>query len=191
MTERDIQIGLYLHLVHRKGIPNIWPNTDKLTGYEADLLAVTKAGYAYEYEIKRTKSDFRADKKKLQKHASLAGTGMTKLATPGGKERYVLTAQHLKQPRRIYLDACYPNLRPKYFWYVCWSFEPPADEVPDYAGVMLVDRRGKGPWISMDIIKPAPILPSQKVDPARIARANRSMAYRYWNLLQTIHKGTN
>ena len=86
MTERQIQIGLYLFLTRRKGIPNLWPNTDKITGYEADLLAVTKAGYAYEYEIKRSLSDFRADKKKLEKHASLSGIGMTKIAINRGME---------------------------------------------------------------------------------------------------------
>ena len=190
MTERDIQLGLYLHLVHRKNMPNVWPNTDKITGFEADLLAVTKAGYAYEYEIKRTLSDFRADKNKLHKHASLSGTGMTKVATPYSGDRYLLTTEHIARPGAYLLKPCYPNLRPKHFWYVCWSFEPPEAEVPDYAGVMLVDRKGKGPWLTMNIIKPAPALPCNKADDSRIARTNRSMTYRYWNLLQKTHKGT-
>jgi hypothetical protein len=62
VTEKTVQDALYYYL--RNGNSStIFPNMDTITGYEADILAVTRAGYAYEYEIKLSLADFRADMK--------------------------------------------------------------------------------------------------------------------------------
>jgi hypothetical protein len=185
VTELEIQIGMHNYLHNYKGIQHIWPCMSAITGYEADVIAITKAGYAYAYEIKRTLQDFRADKHKVHKHASLSGNGMTKLAGTDGKDRYILSDDNEKRKPRWMCKSCHPDLRPKQFWYVCWSFAPPEDEVPDYAGVMLVDGPTTGKRVHIEITKQAPNLRSQKVDSARITQADRSMAYRYWALLQT------
>lgn len=47
------------------------------TGLEADFACVTKAGYGYEYEIKRSYADFKNDFKKGTKHEDIAkGLGL-------------------------------------------------------------------------------------------------------------------
>lgn len=39
--------------------------------WESDFLIITKAGYVVEFEVKISKADFQADKKKVQKHSIL------------------------------------------------------------------------------------------------------------------------
>jgi len=68
MDEFIIQNALYHHVLSKQHsciIPNIY-----LGSSEADLISVTKAGYINEYEIKITRSDFKADFKK-SKHSFL------------------------------------------------------------------------------------------------------------------------
>jgi len=68
MDESTIQSALYREM-SQKGHSYIIPNI--YLGYEeSDLISVTKAGYINEYEIKLTRSDFRADFKK-HKHNRL------------------------------------------------------------------------------------------------------------------------
>jgi len=62
MTERDIQRRVYRLCVSR-GVkwqaPNIW-----LFAWESDFISVSRAGVITEYEIKISRSDFLADRKK-------------------------------------------------------------------------------------------------------------------------------
>lgn len=69
MTARQIQESLYTWLL-AKGHRLVVPNTHAL-GWEADLVSLTKAGLANEYEIKLTRADYRADAKKTAKHKAL------------------------------------------------------------------------------------------------------------------------
>lgn len=62
MTEFDAQNHLYNQLRRRRHEPVV-PNV-KLWRWECDLVSVTQAGYAVEYEIKRTRGDFRRDSNK-------------------------------------------------------------------------------------------------------------------------------
>ena len=48
------------------------PNSKSVYPWECDLLSVTRAGYVHEYEIKLSRADFLADKKKRRKHQVLA-----------------------------------------------------------------------------------------------------------------------
>jgi hypothetical protein len=65
MTERDIQkLIKSSHSFGRAFIPNIFWNGQ----WEADLIEVTHTYNIIEYEIKRTKADFKADFNKKEKH---------------------------------------------------------------------------------------------------------------------------
>ncbi len=66
MTETEIQ-NMIFRYYHQDRSNKIIPNV-KLYDYEADLLRITKAGFLHEYEIKLTKSDYKADFKKSKKH---------------------------------------------------------------------------------------------------------------------------
>jgi hypothetical protein len=173
-TEHTIQNALYKYL--GLNFAAIFPNMDVITGHEADILAVTKSGYAYEYEIKISLSDFRADKKKRAKHASLSGQYRT-IQHPYSysSERTAYVCHDAPDnPHEAIRLQCYPNLRPKEFWYVVSGFDVPDNELPEYAGLMRYTGR------TFERIKNAPRLEAQKVNPERIIHATKNMLYRYW-----------
>ncbi len=65
----DIELAVARHYNPRVNI--IVPNISWGLGlHECDLLVVTKAGIAYEIEIKTSKSDVKADRRKRHKHQS-------------------------------------------------------------------------------------------------------------------------
>lgn len=69
MTARDIEIAVASYFDYRQNliVPNIsWGLLD----HEADLLMLSKAGYATEIEIKISKSDLLKDEKKRHHHES-------------------------------------------------------------------------------------------------------------------------
>lgn len=83
--------------------------------WESDYLALTKSGYLYEGEVKISKSDFKADFKKEEKHMILEGKTVE------------------KTPEK-------PVLRPHYFFYAVPEGLVTKEEVPEYAGlVYMVD----------------------------------------------------
>jgi hypothetical protein len=113
LDEQRIQIALFRALV--KGnfavVPNVsWSWFD----WETDLVAITRARYVHEYEIKISHSDFKADFKK-RKH------------------------YRFKDIRREGKHARTPN----YFWYVAPIKAIPIC-IPEYAGLIEVqgDRYG-------------------------------------------------
>lgn len=178
ISEQIVQEALYKYLRARNVWP-IFPNIDCITGYEADILAITKAGYSVEYEIKLTISDFRADKKKLHKHSSLSGN-VKEVQNPyseweGTEKAYVLPGTPMTDLYSL-RERCYPELRPKKFWYVINGFDVQEKEIPDYAGLMRFIQFGP-----FEIIKAAPSLDALPVDKKRIEHAKMNMLFRYWN----------
>lgn len=72
VTEWDIQNKLWSHLQYQKKHNFIYPNNASMFCWEADMISVTGSGYIHEYEIKISKSDFKADFKK-PKHKIFLG----------------------------------------------------------------------------------------------------------------------
>jgi hypothetical protein len=69
MTTPEMEIALAEYFNYRRCliVPNI---SYGMFNHECDLLVVTKAGYAWEVEIKTSRSDLRADAKKHHQHNS-------------------------------------------------------------------------------------------------------------------------
>jgi len=183
ITETIIQNALYRHLRFDRGFVLIYPNMTTITNYEADMIAVSKAGYAYEWEIKVSLSDFRADLKKREKHASLSGA-VRKIQSPYAY--YKNTEIHVRadapeNPFDATRYQCFPDCRPKEFWYLIHGFDIPDGELPAYAGLMKFVEKDRGRRV-FEIITPAPKLETQKVDEKKIVRATSNMLYRYWEL---------
>ena len=66
MTEKEIQAVLVPDMLKRQDM--VFPNTKAIhKRFESDLIRVTKSLIVYEYEIKRTRSDFYVDFKKHRK----------------------------------------------------------------------------------------------------------------------------
>jgi hypothetical protein len=178
-TEFEIQNYLYRYLGRRL---TIFPNIDVITGYEADIIAVSRAGYAYEYEIKTSLSDFRADLKKLAKHATLSGK-VIRTGNPYSFDRSdIYIPESLADTKYKWHYRCYPDLRPKQFWYVISGFELTEKDVPEYAGLIDLSDGYKR-------IKQAPNLESKKVGQERINHAINNMLYRYWNMRISLPQG--
>ena len=101
--------------------------------WESDYLALTKSGYLYEGEVKVSRSDFKADFKKEQKHTLL-------------RESYEK------------IEGLEGKLRPHYFFYAVPEGLVSEDEVPEYAGLIyMVEHFPYYKWI-----KQAPLLHKEK-----------------------------
>lgn len=104
--------------------------------WESDFLIQTKAGYWTEFEIKISKSDFKADQKKAIKHSIL--------------ENGFYLKQEKQQEHKT---------RPHKFYYVAPSGLLSSSMVPKYAGLMCVNENG-----SVEIIKNAPLIHKETLD---------------------------
>ena len=113
--------------------------TENLNVYdwESDVLKITKSGYAYEFEIKISRGDFKNDfKHKKKKHLLLEN-----------KENN--------------------SKMPNYFYYVVPEGLVTEDEVPEYAGLIYVHATIIGNsrvYYQFQEIKAAPKLHSNKID---------------------------
>lgn len=189
-TEQTIQTALYLHFQRQQRWP-IFCNMDCITGYEADLLTITRSGFAYEYEIKRSKSDLKADAKKINKWASL--TGNTKqIPSPHATDNTMIhvlkeSPDHL-QYWELNKYQCWPDRRPRQFWYVISGFEPIVSEIPTIAGIMTITepQAGKSLYHSkINIVRKAQVLEASPVPEKDLLHATSNMLYRYWHYRTT------
>ena len=79
--------------------------------WESDFFCVSTSGYAIEVEVKISKSDFKADFKKVDKH------------------RYL---NEIENNHDIFITG----FRPNRFYYACPEDMITVDEVPEYAGLL-------------------------------------------------------
>lgn len=195
MTEADVQNALSYNL-SRTGAWPILPNVDNITGYEADIIAITRAGYAHEYEIKLSISDFRADMKKVQKHASLSGK-VKIISHPfwqSNPDKWPEKIAVLPDTPddwtswRLISNQCFPEKRPARFWYVIHGFDLTGTDVPSYAGLKIYMPSGKSAWSTFKTIKEAPKLDARPATQDDVIRATRNMLYRYWTLRRLKHE---
>lgn len=113
--------------------------TENLNVYnwESDVLKITRSGYAYEFEIKISRADFKNDfKHKKKKHTLL---------------------ESKESGSKI----------PNYFYYVVPEGLVSEEEVPEYAGLIYVLGNVNGlrrPYYQFQEIKKAPKLHSNKID---------------------------
>lgn len=158
MTESKLQDRLSAELIdrgHEYVVPNVscWGRT-----WEADLVSVTQSGYAYEFEIKLTGSDFERDKAK-DRHVCLQDTH------EGGIEG-----------RRV---GTWRGVGPSRFFYVVG---PDVDldriEVPDYAG--LIDASSHRLILTGTKMTDAPRLHGNKVEEDVKEYLSRGLMWRYW-----------
>lgn len=130
--------------------------------WESDSILVTKAGYAYEFEIKISRNDFRNDfKHKKNKHLFLEG----KAGDLGAV-----------------LDDRY---RPNYFYYAVPEGLISEDEVPEYAGLIYVKNIISWPYFQITIAKRAPSLHKEKFDVGTLGLTDK-FYYNYRNWKQSF-----
>jgi hypothetical protein len=67
-AEIELSLAKYLNFKQKLIVPNLWWGLG--LAYEMDLAVITPAGYLWEIEIKISKADMLADKKKRHQHNS-------------------------------------------------------------------------------------------------------------------------
>jgi len=135
---KNVEAALIMDL-YQKGHS---PITSRFQGQrfeECDVLSVTKTDYICEYEIKISKSDFKADFKK-EKH---------KLIT---ENKFNETITLKKAGNRIF-EIVDPYYVPNYFYFVVTENLISLEDIPKYAGLMYFHENG-----TFSIIKKAPLL---------------------------------
>ncbi len=145
-TEESIQQALY------REHPILTKPVFEMVGFifyawESDYLAISKAGYVYECEIKISHSDFLNEAAhKQEKMRLLGGEDMT-VAKYHSYDKYGIKCG--KEPMQ----------KPNYFWYICPEGIISEAECPKFAGLMYITDSG-----FFRCIKAAPCLHHTKYD---------------------------
>jgi hypothetical protein len=146
------------------GIGNIYLFGDN----ESDYVTLTKAGYTDEYEIKLSRSDFRADQKK-DRHERY------QIVTPWRFVRgYAARTNAYTMVDHVGIAPQYPNR----FWYVVPEGLVTVDEVPSYAGLVYASDRGFG-HVSLEVKRQAPKLHGHKLPEGKVKKIIRSGYHRF------------
>lgn len=161
-TEASIQARLW-HWCNQKGHDIVIPNFHVY--FEADVFSITRAGYGYEFEIKVTLADFRADKTKAEKHDIYTGRKPLPVRGRAGAQVTAYT--------------------PNFFFYVAPAGIVPESEIPAHAGFLILGDTSRP--IEM---KKAPKLHDRKVDADVLRQCSRSLMFRYWQLRNRRHETT-
>jgi len=155
-TEGLIQNALYCHCAikrHELIVPN-----SKVFGWESDLISVSRAGTIHEFEIKVSRSDFKADAKK-------------------DKSAWMV------DPFRISWGVKRSIARPNHFYYVTPPDLVTLDEVPQYAGLIYAEYSPTGFALycgTVTVVREAPRLHKDKISEWQKCQLHRATTSRYW-----------
>lgn len=154
MKTKFSEYNLQCTMIHHFRPNNILvPNIEGRWG-EMDILKLTRAGYATEYEIKISRADFNKDRKKDIKHGRY-------------KNAY----------EKINPNFTFDYLKgvPNYFVYVVPSqLNIIAADVPDYAGLSIITEHGY-----LEAIKPEPKIHKQNFRKYWIEKIAYSLCAKY------------
>ncbi len=133
--------------------------------WECDLFEVTGSGYFREYEVKTSRSDFLRDGQKRSRGRYVRIGG--KWEETSGARKHQLLADG--SPRG-----------PKQFWFVTPQGLVELDEVPEFAGLIVITDRQQ-----VRELRPAPVLHRQKLADGELQRAkdnawHRLMQREFW-----------
>lgn len=141
----------------------ITPNTylNYMEG-ELDILGVRKSGYVDEIEIKRSKSDFKADFKKT-----------VTFVLPKKDGEWWSGHEDVNKHEALQAARLAPN---RFSFYIPKEMEGTV-EIPNYAGLYIYDGR-----FAREVKAPK-LLHKRKLEPIQRIHLGQKMAYRYWHLV--------
>jgi hypothetical protein len=113
LVSKDIEAGLVMNL-YQKGHSPISTHATIQGLQECDVISISKSDFIYEYEVKISRSDFKADFKK-PKH-------------------------NLITEKKFMIETFYKV--PNYFYFVVPENLVTIEEVPEYAGLMYLTENG-------------------------------------------------
>jgi hypothetical protein len=130
--------------------------------WESDYFCITTSGYTVEVEVKISKSDFKADSKKTQKHFILKNSAKELVTMP-------MTSY---EPEKYSTIAVVKPIGPNKFYYCCPEGMIKSEEVPEYAGLLyyrqVPENVNEHTYDSIIQIKPAKFLHKNKPDISKI-----------------------
>lgn len=164
ITESFVQSRAFWALNHHEVLV---PNFYAPGWFECDMLAIAKSGYWFEFEIKISLSDLRADAKKIMKDGMAKMDGKWR---PIGRKKYDMLREG-KGPNR-------------FFYIVPNSMEEKAKEIiPDFAGLYIICdnyyvRKSRN----------AKLLHKEKADDRLRRSISSSFYHRYWRMRGQLEK---
>jgi len=163
ITERSIQDTFFWY--NQMRFTTIIPNTYPPGWYECDILAITRASYMYEYEIKLSRSDFFNDRKKGEVPSHLKSF----------YQRY----------NENYGDTKHQSLEkgvghgPSRFWFIVPENLIAVDDIPLFAG--LIYCRDLGRIVRFEEVRTAPRLHKTKLSESSKDSIRQNLYHRYWS----------
>lgn len=149
------------------------PRFTPMGWFECDVIVVTKAGFAVEYEIKRSRADFKKDAdKKRPKDARMWMRGESEDMQ---KKHELLEEGSEKGPSR--------------FFFVTPEGMVQEDEIPKWAGWMVFKVTQSG-LVWTTVKKKAPRIHSQPINHGIIEKMSGAFYWRFWALRQSMDRKT-
>lgn len=174
MKAAEISNGLYW-LLARQSYQIQIPNYTPIRWWESDHYAVTKAGFAVEFEIKTSMADFKADALK-QKDTRVARDGWDIVRDEFGKMVF-----NEGQKKHDQLAARCTH-GPSRFYFVCPEEVLQVSDMPEWAGLIWARKGTRTTYPACYEQKPAPKLHREKVPSGTLDNIHNAMYYRYWTL---------
>lgn len=157
-TARELQVAAAYwcwHSAARLVVPNVF-----LYGWESDLLAITRAGYVWELEIKVSRADFQADMRKR-----------------------VGNRRHGSHKHDLLSGAAAKRVGPKRFFFVVPRGLVTVDEVPSHCGLIEVGHSYSGRPVATTT-RPAPDLKcGSRLTEPQLMKLAVSLSHRYMGVL--------
>lgn len=129
--------------------------------WESDYFCITTSGYTVEVEVKISRSDFKADSKKAQKHFILKNMSKDLVTMP--------VYSYMKDASAI---AIIKPKGPNKFYYCCPEGMIKPEEVPEYAGLLyyrqVPEDKNEHTYDSIIQVKPAKFLHKNKPDISKL-----------------------
>jgi len=148
--------------------------------WESDYFSISKSNYSYEVEIKISRSDFKKDFEKSEKHQMLSCIGKEFVVVNRGMGKGGLS--HIEEykeainrwnpnnivtkKRHVYFDICrvqtskIGRLTPNRFYYACPEGLIQKEEIPVYAGLIWTADDGT----VLRVVKESPFIHKQKFE---------------------------
>lgn len=171
-TEREITTALYRMSDHRQRYECMIPNcfNSQYHDNEADLFAIRKSGLSDEFEIKVSRSDLLADKKKI---ITVRPLRPDEYMNP---ERFAGDA--LKPNEVTKYDALQSGFLPvNYFWYAIKDGIGGLEDIPKFAGLITVSD-----WGYCKVIRHPEKLKAEKLTAEQKYQFARKLYFRFWDL---------
>jgi len=169
MNEQDVIMALANYGDHVRRYEIILPNVFIRHDSEADLFCIRKSGLCDEFEIKTSRSDFKADKKKFVQFRPLEPEEYKDFKWDDRKN-----APNYKQKHQALIDG---DLPVNYFWYAVVEGVADIDDVPEFAGLIVVLSDGR-----VKIKKHPRKLHRVKMTIEDRYKIARKSTYRFWKL---------